>query len=84
MRKLNETEFKHDDQKLNVMIFILDGVSLSSFKRALPKTFNYLSTFDEFFLFEKHHVTGENTIQNLMPLLSNLNYIEVNKFQNSI
>jgi hypothetical protein len=82
MRKLNETEYKYDNQKLNVMIFIIDGVSLSSFKRALPNTLSYLSTFNEFFLFEKHHVTGENTFQNLMPLLSNLNYTEVNKYQN--
>lgn len=58
--------------KVNVMILILDAVSLSSMKRALPKTLEYLKTFENFFLFEKHHIVGENTFQNLVPMLTNL------------
>ena len=42
-------------------------------KRALPKTLEYLRSFENFFLFEKHHVVGENTFQNIVPMLSNLN-----------
>lgn len=61
------------DSKINIMIFVLDAVSLSSFKRALPKTHEYLRSFENFFLFEKHHVVGENTFQNIVPMLSNLN-----------
>jgi hypothetical protein len=79
-RKLKEN-VSPDDSKFNVMILVLDGVSLSSFKRALPKTLNYLKWFKrQFFLFEKHHVTGENTFQNLVPLLTNLNYKQIRLF----
>ena len=61
------------------MLLILDGVSKSSFKRSLPNTLAYLKTYKEFFLFDKHHVTGENTFQNLMPLLCNLNETETDQ-----
>lgn len=63
--------------KMNVMILIFDGVSLSSMKRALPNTLEYLKRFDEFILFENHHIVGENTIQNLMPMLANMESDEV-------
>ena len=66
----NERNIKNS---FNVMILVLDSVSLSSMRRALPKSLKYLSSFENFFLFEKHHVTGENTFQNLIPMLTNLN-----------
>ena len=67
-----ENSSKISENKINVVLLILDGVSLSSMKRSLPKSFNYLKSLEQFFLFEKHHVTGENTFQNLVPLLTNL------------
>lgn len=63
---------KSKKPKINVMILIFDGVSLSSMKRALPKTLTYLKSFEQFYLFEKHHVIGENTFQNLVPMLTNM------------
>ena len=70
--KEREATFDKTKDKINVMMLMFDGVSLSSMKRALPKTLQYLKSFEEFFLFEKHHVTGENTFQNLVPMLTNL------------
>ena len=67
-----ENNSKMSENKINVVLLILDGVSLSSMKRSLPKSFNYLKSLEQFFLFEKHHVTGENTFQNLVPMLTNL------------
>jgi hypothetical protein len=62
------------NDKLNVLIIIFDSVSSSSFKRSLPNSLEYLKTFDNFYLFEKHHTTGQNTLPNLVPMLSNLNH----------
>ena len=59
------------NNKLNVMILVLDGVSSSSFKRSLKKTHEYLKAMKNFFLFEKHHVVGINTIENIIPMLTN-------------
>ena len=58
--------------KLNVVFLVLDGVSLSSMKRALPKTLKFLNRSNDFFLFEKHHVIGSNTFENLVPMLTNM------------
>ncbi len=57
-------------QKLNVLIFIFDSVSSSSFKRSLPKTLNLLKGYSNFFHFTKHHTIGQNTLPNLVPMLS--------------
>ena len=54
------------------MFLVLDGVSLSSMKRALPRTLTFLNSSREFFLFEKHHVIGSNTFENLVPMLTNI------------
>ncbi len=61
-----------NSSKINVIFLILDGVSLSSMKRALPKTLKLLNSSEDFFLFEKHHVIGENTFENLVPMLTNI------------
>jgi len=57
-------------QKLNVLFLIFDSVSASSFKRSLPKTFKFLKSYNNFFHFTKHHTTGQNTLPNLVPMLS--------------
>jgi hypothetical protein len=74
-----KNEHKQHKNEFNVMVLILDGVSLSSMKRSLSKSLKYLKTFDNFYLFEKHHVVGENTFQNLVPMLTNLEYQEMLK-----
>jgi hypothetical protein len=87
---INKKNFKllkndSDSQpKLNVMMLVLDAVSLSSMKRALPKTLEYLKSHENFFLFNKHHVTGDNTFQNLVPLLTNMNGDSLLKRKNKI
>ena len=62
---------------LNVVLLVLDGVSLSSMKRALPKTLKFLKGLEDFFLFEKHHVIGENTFENIVPMLTNMYSSEI-------
>jgi hypothetical protein len=69
--KVDQTE-KPTSKKFNVMILVLDSVSLLSMKRALPNTLKYLKSLSNFYLFEKHHVIGENTFQNLVPMLTGL------------
>jgi len=62
----------YNQTNINVMFLVLDGVSLSSMKRALPRTLTFLNSSREFFLFEKHHVIGSNTFENLVPMLTNI------------
>lgn len=57
---------------INVMFLVLDGVSLSSMKRSLPRTLKFLNSSNDFYLFEKHHVIGSNTFENLVPMLTNM------------
>ena len=57
--------------KFNVLILILDAVSKSSAQRALPKSLAKLKSYENFFLFDKHHVLGEDTFDNLVPMLTN-------------
>ena len=51
-----------NEDKLNVLIVIFDAVSLSSARRAMPKTLKFLKSFDNFYLFEKHHTNGETSM----------------------
>ena len=57
--------------KFNVLILILDAMSKSSAQRALPKSLAKLRSYENFFLFNKHHVLGEDTFENLVPMLTN-------------
>ena len=52
----------NSDDKLNVLIVIFDAVSLSSARRAMPKTLKFLKSFENFYLFEKHHTNGETSM----------------------
>ena len=67
----------NNSSKMNVLFLILDGVSLSSMKRALPKTLKLLNSYKDFFLFEKQHVIGENTFQNIVPMLTNIDSAQI-------
>ncbi len=55
--------------RMNVLLISFDSVSASSFKRALPKTFKFLSSFDNFYQFKKYHASGPGTNWNMIPLL---------------
>ncbi len=68
--KLKEKETA--SKRINVLIMIFDSMSSSSFKRALPKTYQYLQSFTNFHHFDKYHTVGENTLPNLVPMLSGL------------
>ena len=59
--------------KFNVVFLIIDAVSAASFRRALPLSLAFLKKHENFFMFKKHHITGENTFENLVPMLTNLN-----------
>ncbi len=75
IHRIEKTKNKFEsDAKLNVLILIFDSLSASSFKRSLPKAFQYLNTFDNFYNFEKLHTLGQNTLPNIVPMLSGLKY----------
>ena len=75
MHRIEKTKDKSAaKKKLNVMILIFDSVSASSFKRALPRTLNFLNSFDNFYMLEKQHTIGDNTIKNIVPMLSGLKH----------
>lgn len=71
-RKEKLTEKGAAEKRPNVLIMLFDSMSASSFKRALPKTLEYLKQFDNFHFFNKFHTVGENTLPNLVPMLSGL------------
>lgn len=71
-RKEKLKEKGEASERLNVLIMLFDSVSASSFKRALPKTFEYLKSLTNFHSFEKFHTIGENTLPNIVPMFSGL------------
>jgi len=68
---------KGSNQRLNVLILIFDSVSASSFKRSLPITYEFLKGYENFFHFTKHHTVGQNTLPNIVPMLSGRNSDEL-------
>ena len=56
----------------NVLIMLFDSMSSSSFERALPNTFRFLQNLTRFHHFSKFHTVGENTLPNLVPMLSGM------------
>ena len=82
--KLKERSRRMDNKpvKFSVLMLVLDSVSMSSMRRALPKTLALLQNMSNFYLFKKHHVTGSNTLQNLVPMLANR--VEAELLRNSI
>lgn len=69
-RKEKLKEKGASDRRMNVLIMVFDSMSSSSFKRALPKTYEYLLSLKNFHNFDKFHTVGENTLPNLVPMLS--------------
>ena len=63
----NEAEYK---DKMNVILIGQDSTSDSTFRRALPKTFEFLKSFDNFYHFRKFHSVGASTTHNMYPLLT--------------
>lgn len=64
----NQTNF----QKMNVLIIVLDSVSLAHFKRAFPLTYEYVTKLDGNIFFENVGVNGENTYPNMLPFLAGI------------
>ena len=65
----NKAESKYKE-RMNVLVIGLDSVSSSSFQRSLPKTLNFLRSFNNFYHFKKYHSTGVGSVHNLAPFLS--------------
>lgn len=58
-------------QKMNVLIIVIDSVSLAQFRRAFPQTYEYVTQqLEDNILFENVGVNGENTYPNMLPLLA--------------
>ncbi|XP_013396396.1 uncharacterized protein LOC106163384 [Lingula anatina] len=66
------TEITGYQPRLNVLIVINDGVSMSSAVRYLPKTTEYLRKAMNGIIFSGYHTVGENSLPNLFPLLTGL------------
>ena len=72
---LNTTQSKksvlqESDNHLSVIMFGLDSVSRSCTIRKLPKTFKFLTETLGAYDFKGHMKVGENTLPNLVPLLT--------------
>ena len=72
-RKEKLKERGPDEKRHNVLIMVFDSMSASSFKQALPNSYQYLKSFANFHSFEKFHTVGENALPNLVTILSGLN-----------
>ena len=55
---------------VNVALIVLDSVSLSAARRALPRTLNYLQTSYGAHVFEGYNVVGENSLPNGAVIVS--------------
>ncbi|XP_013396392.1 uncharacterized protein LOC106163381 [Lingula anatina] len=62
--------------RLNVLIVINDGVSMSGAVRYLPKTTEYLRKEMNGAIFPGYHAVGENSLSNFFPLLTGLPHSE--------
>lgn len=58
------------DLKLNVLIIINDGMSLSNTIRQLPRTYAYLTNELKATTMRGYNIVGSNTFPNLIPLLT--------------
>ncbi len=67
--KINKKN-SESNKRLNVLMLVIDSVSNLHFKRALPKTLEFLKAQQNFFSFEKYHSTGPSTLYNIVPMLS--------------
>ena len=68
----SKTVKPESENQLSVMLFGLDSVSRSCAIRKLPKTFKYLTENLDAYDFEGHMKVGENTLPNIVPLLTGL------------
>ena len=80
-RKQVNTEKKRSDERLNVVIIVIDSLSNAHAKRALPKTLDFLKSQEYFFQFENMHSVGPSTIYNVVPLLSG-NFFKTSSLKN--
>lgn len=56
--------------KLNVLMIAIEGVSALNFRRNLPQTTNFLLSDLEAFEMHGYNKVGENTLPNLLPMIS--------------
>ncbi|XP_013396378.2 uncharacterized protein LOC106163367 [Lingula anatina] len=70
------SEITGNQPRLNVLIVINDGVSMSGAVRYLPKTIEYLKKEMNGTIFPGCHAVGENSLPNLFPLLTGLPHTE--------
>ncbi|XP_013396390.1 uncharacterized protein LOC106163379 [Lingula anatina] len=73
-KKYSETTGRQP--RLNVLIVINDGVSMSGAVRYLPKTTEYLKKAMNGTIFPGYHTVGENSLPNFFPLLTGLPHSE--------
>ena len=69
-RKQVKNEKKRYNERLNVVIILIDSLSNAHAKRALPKTLDFLKSHENFFHFENMHSVGPGSSFNAVPMLS--------------
>ncbi|KAK3751299.1 hypothetical protein RRG08_019720 [Elysia crispata] len=78
-KRLREFEPK---ETLNIIAVALDGLPRHQMIRALPKTYTFLTEGLKSFDFTMHGQSGDNTLPNLLSLLSAHSYADVQKWWN--
>ncbi|CAG9860212.1 unnamed protein product [Phyllotreta striolata] len=69
-----------ENSKFSVLLLGIDSMSKSNLIRTMPKTFRYLE--DNFYNLRGYTKIGENTLPNLMAILSGHNMDQLNSFCN--
>lgn len=69
-----ETFQKNTEDLLSVNIIVLDSTSLNAFRRHMPKTVKYFTDHMGAMYLEGHIKVADNSMVNLLPLLTGLRY----------
>ena len=71
VKESNTGKFKRRDVKLvprmNVLVWMFDGVSRNFFIRNVPKTWEYMTKVMKGTVFENYNVVGRNSLPNIVP-----------------
>ena len=68
---------KTNTDKMNVLLLMLDSMSLSNFKRAFPLSYKYLIDSDDYLIYENYNSVGENTFPNILTLFTGYSALSI-------
>ena len=71
--KKNENQYS--DDKMNVLIIMVDSMSYPHFKRTMPQTYDYLKNkLENNIMYSSMNIVGENTLPNVLATISGVFY----------